>query len=110
MRGTSVYCARIAPGHGCTGGRAVVGTAGTLSAAGVAGLAVVDVLLFAVGDVPALEHFVRSAGADDVNRHNDATRKPLSAMAAKDFIAAALVPLVPKERGLRPALSTIRVA
>src|SRR5258708_29564113 len=59
--------------------------------AGVANLAVVDVLLFAVGDVPALEHFVRTAGADDVNHHNDATRKPLSAMAAKDFIAAALV-------------------
>ena len=110
MRGTSVYCTRIAPRHGCTGGRAVVGTAGTLSAAGVAGFAVVDVLLFAVGDVPAVEHFVRSAGADDVNHHNDATRKPLSAMAAKDSIAAALGQLVPKDRGLRPALHTSRFA
>jgi hypothetical protein len=75
----------------------------------VAGLAVVDVLLFGVGDVPTLEHFVRSAGADDVNHHHDAL-KPLSAMAAKDFVAAALGPLVPKERGLRPALATTRVA
>jgi hypothetical protein len=47
----------------------------------VAGLAVVDVLVFAVADVPP-EQSVASAPAVDVNHHHDTTRKPLPAVAA----------------------------